>query len=508
MKTRRREARDGRGRVLRNVFKVGDARTFSTPSIAGTVGLLFAILIGWSLSASESTLGSLSVVAWSTAAGLGVAGLLEMRAGVINLLRADMIALAALFYLTLAEFLSSDYEPYLEIRGDSLSQSINLVLLALIGLSVGRHLPLGKRTVVPPLKQSDGLTSNLLRIFWICAVVGYFNVFYATDFDLVAIWDGVSGPRFSAPWGRGRFGNWSALLYEFSMLQYCIPPIYGLLLNRWRSIGAVQTTLISVVFLVTLLFGFCSGTRNILAVYMSTFLAAFILSGLRGKWSTILLVFVTGVAFLGLSQFMLRFREVGLRNYLKGEVPSFAETITDPLIVDSSMINLALVTGVFPERFRFLGLEVVWWALIKPIPRALWPGKPTGLSVTIEESVGAGEEWTVATTFVGEAYMSGGDVAVFIFAFGLGALCRYWNSRFYGWQRLYDIAIYASGLFAIQLSMRSIFWLTTAILPSFFLIFARRYFDKNASRGQVSRDIGALRSSSNRPKTDLLDDRE
>jgi hypothetical protein len=65
-----------------------------------------------------------------------------------------------------------------------------------------------------------------------------------------------------------------------------------------------------------------------------------------------------------------------------------------------------------PQKHPFLGFEVIYNAVIKPIPRAVFPGKPEGLSVSIEEIVGA-EGWTVAVTYVGESYMAAGWFGVF-----------------------------------------------------------------------------------------------
>ena len=39
----------------------------------------------------------------------------------------------------------------------------------------------------------------------------------------------------------------------------------------------------------------------------------------------------------------------------------------------------------FPRTHPFLGFEIPYQALIRPIPRAIWPGKPEGLSMTIED---------------------------------------------------------------------------------------------------------------------------
>ena len=57
--------------------------------------------------------------------------------------------------------------------------------------------------------------------------------------------------------------------------------------------------------------------------------------------------------------------------------------------VDYNIVNVSQLTEVFPASFEYLGLEIPLNALIRPIPRVLWPGKPEGLSVTIETALGS-----------------------------------------------------------------------------------------------------------------------
>jgi hypothetical protein len=163
---------------------------------------------------------------------------------------------------------------------------------------------------------------------------------------------------------------------------------------------------------------------------------------------------------------MLSFRQVGLKEYLRG-VRVYTE-MTDKLVhVDMNLFVISQLVSVFPEHQPYLGLQVPYLALIRPIPRAIWPNKPTGLSVSMEAASGADEEaWTVAASFVGEAYIAGGMIAVLFTGAFFGFAATWWSRLASPKNSEIGVLIYASGFVAVAISMRSIFVFTTALLPT------------------------------------------
>jgi hypothetical protein len=73
---------------------------------------------------------------------------------------------------------------------------------------------------------------------------------------------------------------------------------------------------------------------------------------------------------------------------------------------------------------------------------------------------------TIAASFAGEAYMSGGMIAVLVIALIFGALAGWWSYLAGPRNSELGILIYASGFFAAVISMRSLFVFTTALLPT------------------------------------------
>jgi hypothetical protein len=161
---------------------------------------------------------------------------------------------------------------------------------------------------------------------------------------------------------------------------------------------------------------------------------------------------------------MLQFRQVGLAYYLEsgGLAAGPAE---ETLLIDNNLPVISELTGIFPDTIQYLGLEVPYYAIVRPVPRALWPSKPEGLSVEIADALNL-HGLTVSATFVGEAYMMGGYLAIIAVGLLLGWLSGWWNRFGRDLRSNLNVALYASGFFATMLAMRSMLWLTTAMLPT------------------------------------------
>ena len=145
---------------------------------------------------------------------------------------------------------------------------------------------------------------------------------------------------------------------------------------------------------------------------------------------------------------------------------------------------------VFPSRREYLGLEIPWLALIRPIPRAIWKGKPEGMSTSIEDALGV-EGLTIAASFAGEAYMSGGNFAVLLIALIFGAASGWWCYLASPRNSEIGILIYASGFFAAVISMRSLLVFTTALLPTIVGIIIATYL-VGILRNRIGKQRGPL----------------
>jgi hypothetical protein len=474
------------------------------PRFDATIAVLIGFAITGFLLASGGPRRFPSEMAHFTAIGVGGSLLLgfafEARSGLKNLVRADLMGMLALYYLTLYEFLFS--QPFFDraIQSPAATEkALWAVILALACMAIGRHfIPRGRQPFADVMTRPVR-SGVLVWLFWGSFFLGYLHVLLGVNFDLVKLVDYLTRPRFEQPWGRGKFGDWKALINELSLLLYFIPPLTGLVLARRErfSIAVIVTTLLG--FGWTLFFGFCSGTRNLFGAYLVTFMIAFAFaSPVERRRQVIIVCAASAAAFALATSAMLEMRTVGFQRWWKGEFTTYSNRQSEAVFVDDNLLAIAKIADYFPAKHEFLGMEIPYLAAVRPIPRAIWKGKPEGLSVSVEEDVFEMKGLTISSTFVGEGYMSGGLFGVGAYALVLGALAGLWNRMASPRNSELGILIYASGFFAVVITMRSVMTLTTALLtPAAGVVVGMLMF--KGARRVLSRKSAPARPGPRRP---------
>jgi oligosaccharide repeat unit polymerase len=407
--------------------------------------------------------------AWGVLLSLGASMAMDARRNVQNVVRTDVMAILALYFLTLAEFLVKQMQ-YNGVAGmDTTRTAVIACIWAYAGLVVGRHLvPPTKRHPFQTLFQQKTPSSVLFGIFWGCMLIGYLNMLIAVHFNVIEMVRWFMQPRFSQPWQRGRLGDWKAMLYELDMLLYLVPPLGGILLARRDKHPKFQVFLVMIGVAFVLFYGFSSGTRNLFDSYLVTFLIGYCFAARKEqKKEIIIMSAICAVAMVASTKIMLDFRESGFEQYITQGLykqPSNTEEGQD-IAVDNNLYAISRVAEYFPQHHAYTELEIPYLALIHPIPRVLWPGKPEGMSISVEDIFGAGD-WTVATSVVGEEYMMHGYLAAFLMSVFFGACCAWWNLLASPKNSEFGILVYASGFFSAVITMRSMNWFSTALLPT------------------------------------------
>jgi len=443
------------------------------------------------------------VGAYGALASLVVSLVMDARRGVHNVVRTDVMALMSLYFLTLAEFLVKQGQ-YNSLAGiDSTRAATLACLLAFAGLVIGRHLvPPTRKHPFQALFQQPVPSSVLFSIFWACVIIGYLNMLVAVHFNFLWLVEYFMQPRFAQPWSRERLGNWKAMFYELSMLLYLVPPLGGILLARRKSHPGFQVALVMLGVLFTLFYGFSSGTRNIFASYLVTFLIGYVFAAHRRQTREIIILTALSVVALVFStKVMLDFRDVGLQDYItQGYYKQASHTAEgQSLAVDNNLYAISRVVEYFPQHHDFTGLEIPYLALIHPIPRVLWPGKPEGMSITVEDIFGA-DGYTVATSVVGEEYIMHGFIAILLMSVFFGACCAWWNLLASPKNSEFGILVYASGFFSAVITMRSMNLFSTALLPSLAGLVLGWLFLKRRRQPQAPPGPGTQRRASPAPR--------
>ncbi len=443
-----------------------DPTTASPRPTAGSTIVLLLALLGSAVAVVGGVKDPARVCAHTILLALAVGAWLDFRAGGMrNLVRADLFALLALYFLTLFEFLFPQREFYSMAHPESVRKAVMLVIWALGAMAVGRHCGNIHSKSFSEIFLRPVPASFMISLFWFATLIGYLHMLVAVNFNVIEMVRYFLEPRFSQPWARGRLGDWKALLVELGLFMYLIPPLAGVIFARRKNYPNMQLVLIGAALAFTMFYGFTTGTRNIFASFLLTFCIGYAFALEADRRKELITLALSAAALLVVSTIlMLEFRTIGFTNYFKGE-SSYYETPERTLFVDYNLYAMSQLVEVFPTRHPYLGWEIPYQALIRPIPRAIWKGKPEGLSMSIEEAVGA-EGWTVAASMVGEAYMAAGVFGVVLLSFLFGAVTGWWGHLASPRNSDFGNLVYASGFFAAAISMRSVFTFTTAILPT------------------------------------------
>ena len=467
------------------------------PTWPGTVVICAACVVGWFVNhEADTAYAAARGVSFLLLVAIVISILSDWRSGLRNLVRSDIFALLALYFLLYFEFLFP--QPNFEVFAifEHVQTSIDMTLAGFVALSLGRHVSFGHWnpfvfTGKVNLKPTDYVVV-LLGAFFISNLSQWVSV----GFNMAEWFSEMLEPRFSRPWSRGRYGDASALLSELSLLGYLVPPLAGLIFAKRKEVNVLSLVLVTICLGLMLFKGFTDGTRNVLAVYLAGFAGGYFLVNRKIK---VLHVGVGGICmmvlFVIMSNYMLEFRNMGLRRYVEegrykpsyrefygGVTGSYSEETESTYFVDYNLHTMSLLVAVFPSNFDYLGWNLPYVAITKPIPRVLWSSKPTGLEVGMEEAIGA-KGMTVAASFIGEAYISYGLAGIVLTGLVLGAFCGWWNKLALQLHSPLSLAIYTSGFFAILITMRSLMFFTTAILPSLaLLLFARILYSHQQSQ--------------------------
>ena len=227
-------------RPIAPVQVVPDAALHPRPDVNGTfaalVGLVLTVLLA--NGTLPSSLARVSSIGALVSIGLSVAFDLRLG-GLRNLIRADLMAILAFYFLTLFEFLfpQPNFDAMIDVP--TTHHALLCVDLGFLGLIVGRHF-------LHPKKQpfANTLTREIpaiwiVVIFWACALIGYLHMLIAVNFNVVDMVNWFMDPRFTQPWQRGRLGDWKALIVELGLFIYLIPPLAGIMIARRNRYSAI-----------------------------------------------------------------------------------------------------------------------------------------------------------------------------------------------------------------------------------------------------------------------------
>jgi hypothetical protein len=402
-------------------------------------------------------------------AGLLLSLWIEIRHSPRTLCRTDLVAMVALYYLIFFEFLSPGESLRVVLTAPEMTDGVRVSLLGFLGLALGRHLDLGRSIggAIETMVHREISRPKLVKMFWLCLLIGYFHMLLAVQFDVIRMFEAIfTAGRFGMPWQRGQFGNWKTLLNEFAGLLYLCPALAGMMFARPGRFGSWSRIGVIIGLILTALQGISTGTRFVMMGYVCAFVTVYILSLPELNFAKLLRITLPAAAIVvSITVILLQFRNRGVSISVGELSTGETEVNTSNIEVDRNLSVIAKIVSSVPNIFPYIGLEPYIVTLVRPIPRALWPGKPEGVSVSpatvIEET-----QATIASTFVGEAYLSRGSYAVFFTGLAFGWLMAIWSRVGSRLTCNGSILVYASGVYAFALSMRSMTEFFAILMPT------------------------------------------
>jgi hypothetical protein len=354
--------------------------------------------------------------------GLLAGPILGLRTATAALLRTEYVLMVGLVYWLLLDPLQGSYPLDGVDYGDVVLTFTAIGTIAVgiwIGASgTGWSLPaLVVRVVNRPLS-----CATLFRAVWIAFLLGMFYFAFSSNFDPIVMFNGLGEERFSAPWSRGAAGGIMSFVEHMKYFGYVLPSLTVLIASRdgWSRPRVVSAVIMSAVMLAFLS---QDGGRRIIGVTIGAALMCWLL--LQGQIRTKLIVGGSvGVTILLVGmEAMLQFRTVGYSSVFAESGPKLE---LSRLHVDDNFLRLSQIVQFFPEIQPYLGTQPLVFALMRPIPRAIWQDKPTDPGYDLAAIVGL-KGVSLTQSIIGELYTMHGLLVVFIGGLFFGRLARMWN---------------------------------------------------------------------------------
>lgn len=371
------------------------------------------------------------------------------------LLRAEHLLVIAPIYWLLLDLLQGAYS----MAGISTSE-IEYAFIA-IGIFVACLWlgSMGRPWRVPSLLR-DSVSEDLPPTVYFYLVIASFllgvaKFAVASEFNLIEMFRSLGSGRWDAPWARGQMGGWDSFLDHlqyFGYLTSVLTVVVGRKLGwrNWRTIVSSILSLVMAMFLVQ------SGSRRVIGVVVGVALVFWILvqdSKLKVKHA--FAAMLTMVALLLAMQVMLQYRNVGLTAALTDSSLSDDDTpASEYLHVDDNFYRLCQVIQLIPSTHPYVYHGYLVYAVVRPIPRVLWPDKPVDAGFDLTRAVGD-REVSYSCSVIGELYMSLGFFGIAIGGWLYGRFAALINGLLTQSVGLGVVVIYSIGVMALFSGMRS-----------------------------------------------------
>jgi hypothetical protein len=274
--------------------------------------------------------------------------------------------------------------------------------------------------------RQEFLPGQLYKAIWVCFLLSTFNYGYQAGFDPGTIIDSLMANRWEAVWARGSLGDWTSFIEQLQYCGYLLPSLTVMLANRAKSNWLDHRVLLGILFsCVFIAFQMQGGGRRIVGVIIGAAILTWVLLSRRMSLARVGVVLFLVWGVLNLLQGMLYVRTYGFESYVEGGIVRSEKR--SYFAVDDNFLRLTQIVHLFPKSVEYVGSQPLVFALIRPVPRALWPEKPTDPGFSLSTLVGITGA-SLSSSMLGELYASWGLIAVFIGGIFMGMLAKFWSA--------------------------------------------------------------------------------
>jgi hypothetical protein len=391
---------------------------------------------------------------------IGLMGGIVIRAVTVGLeeaVRPEGAIIGAVIYFVLLDLIQGIYP--VDVGRDAVqSVLIAISLFACVMFAATAWQPARLPRFVIRASLLDPPSRLLVPALWGCFGLGMFYFAFMSGFSLNVMIHGLLASRFSAPWSRGNMGGWYAFIEHLQYFGYLLPTLTTIVMLRERRLlsGAVlQGIILSAVFLPFVMQG---GGRRIFGMCFGSALFTWLVSIRRTIKPRQLLI------LLGLLAGTLVLLDAMLANRNRGAIEfSYSAGDLHYVRVDDNFLRFAQNMEIVPRFQPHTGFDWIIWVAARPIPRALWPGKPTSAGFDLPAYLGITASLTCSC--IAEWYVAFGWIGIVVAGAIYGVLCRFWAQVLERAQTYVSVGMYGLGVLALFISVRSMIELILMSYP-------------------------------------------
>lgn len=455
--------------------------SYASAALAIVVGTLAAILV---LPHDYYEPGGLRASAVCLTLGLLAGPMLSSLSDLRGWLRAESIMMLGLVYWLLTELFYADYSAY-QLTQDGVIRAYTYIGMFALSIQFGswlaHHWRLGRRDSPPPPDFSDNW---LFAALVVCSVLGLLARLIPCGFSPECVAEGLFGSRAVGAWNQGTLGGSGAFVHHLGYFGYLSLPLTVALHHRagrinWRVVLGVLLTLFFLLFLIK------DGGRRLVGMVAGSGLLTWLLLQRRMGPRQVATGAIAGLALLALMELMLVFRlsEGGIVSNLFSGRAFELNPLEEGPKVDNNFNSLVRTLDLIPQFEPHTGWEAIIYWIVRPIPRALWPGKPInpGIDIPWELHERWGEGFTLTISAVGDWYIAFGLISVVLAGLMMGFLG---GRLVMAWMRprLRDTVLYSLGAMCLFIGLRSYLELILMSYPILALLVIEKITMKRAAR--------------------------